>query len=495
MIDLTKLKKSNHEVEVAASNRIFIELGNNTYDFRDILSEFIDNSLAARRENQMLKVEIEIHQDSTGIPRAIAIRDNASGIPAEKLGDAISPAAIKTEDSLNEHGLGMKQGVAALGELGYLATKCEGEEKARVITEFRFGSLEVGLSDEFPFETGTEIVVNNLKNIVPVSQSSITTTVLPKLGARYRRFLRPDNPVLMLTFTWKDSQGVVRNTKTVEEVKPVYFHPNTRSNTPVINNYSLRGEAWTAQLTFGYAPDQTELLELGLGNVVNQHHPYNVSLNKAGLDIIMHDRVILFTQLPEIGITQTRHNSYNKLRGEIDLLSGFSTAITKNSIIHDQAFSECIEQVAKILNGKQAGPDGVEKDYIVRPTYLDELPEALIRDRLRKWLENNPLQSRARVSIEYSVEGIEGYVDILADDEAWEIKINQANALDVYQLFMYLDVGRTKKGFLLAPNFSPGALIAAQFVNDNHEVAIQLKPLSDFPVMQAPDANEREAYF
>jgi len=64
----------------------------------------------------------------------------------------------------------------------------------------------------------------------------------------------------------------------------------------------------------------------------------------------------------------------------------------------------------------------------------------------------------------YVFEGVEGFIDILADQEAWELKREQASALDVYHLFMYLDIRNFNKGFLIAKSFTPGAQVAAKRV-------------------------------
>ncbi len=104
----------------------------------------------------------------------------------------------------------------------------------------------------------------------------------------------------------------------VREEKPSYFHPSTRANEPVILKHKLHGVGWSAELTFGYAPSKSEEYEeLGIEEPAKSH-PYRVSLSNQGLDVIIHDRVILFHQLSELGIVPTRHNDYNNARGEID---------------------------------------------------------------------------------------------------------------------------------------------------------------------------------
>ena len=236
-----------------------------TYDFKDLLSELIDNSLAARLSGEVLHVKISILVDKEQTPKKFIIEDDAAGIPSERIGLAISPAGIQTTGSLNEHGLGMKQAVASLGKLEALVTKTASQQKAIEVKEFRFGELDAEELDSDRLR-GTTITVVDLKPIITTNSASITRSLVPYLGARYRRFLRPDKPILDLVID-------IRNIDTgdslyrwdVKELKPTYFHPSTRDNRPVIHRHPIEGTGWKAELTFGYAPrDQAEYDELGV---------------------------------------------------------------------------------------------------------------------------------------------------------------------------------------------------------------------------------------
>ena len=500
----TASEKKAGEIVVEPSDRLFNELGNNTYDYKDLLSELIDNAIAAIIPRKKLQVEITLHVDNERNPVRFTIRDNASGIASEKLAKAITPAGIQSSESLNEHGLGMKQAVAALGDLEYLATKTVDEDKARAIKKFKFGKIPFFHRD-FEYDCGTEISIISLKPIVETSSQSYTMSVVPYLGARYRRFLRADNKRLDLFIKIKNTDtNVVDYEWDVKGISPVYFHPNTRTNKPVFETHKLSGSGWKATLTFGYAPQtEAEYNELGFtirkdGNGLSKmkkYNPYYVSLGKQGFDVIRHDRVILFHQLSELKIVAARHPDYNVIRGEIDLLKGFQTAITKNSIIADRNFRECISQIQDILTGEIAGPSGMKRKYLKMMTYPDQIPERLLRDRLKDWLENNPIMKKKNVITEYSVEGIGGSIDILADGEAWELKIQQANAMDVYQLFMYMDVGDIKKGYLAAKRFTSGAEVARQHIEQNHKKKIELATLDKFPILQPSNDEERAQYY
>jgi hypothetical protein len=274
-------------------------------------------------------------------------------------------------------------------------------------------------------------------------------------------------------------------------MKPVYFHPSLRNNKPVILNHKLQGSGWKAELTFGYAPTDEEYKELNMERLP-KYHPYFVSMAKQGLDIIIHDRVVLFHQLSEIGLVNVRHSDYNLFRGEIDLKEGFSTAITKNFIIQDEHFADCIKKVNDFLT---SGDESSPKNYLKQKTYPQEIPEALLRDRLATWLQANPLTKRKDVKTEYTVGGLGGFIDILADGEAWEIKRLQADGLDAYQLFAYMDMGNIDKGYLIAPSFTTGAQAARDYIQSKHKKQIELAHINSFPINHPPSAQERAEYY
>ncbi len=309
--------------EVIPSDRIFEELGNNTYDFKDLLSELIDNSIAAKLDDRLLKVSIKIMVDDNNVATKFIFSDNASGISDEELPVAISPAAKKTENSLNEHGLGMKQAVASLGKLESLITKTKEDESSKKINEFKFGEIEVYETNEVEFEenSGTQISVVELKPIVVTNTTSLTRTYKPYLGARYRKFLKPSAKKLDLRlYVQKTREENPFYEVVIEEEKPVYFHPSTRENRPVIQSYELKGSDWKAKLTFGYAPTlEGEYEELAIDKP-NKWHPYRISRSTQGLDILLHDRVILFHQLHELDFVPGEHSDYNDIRGEIELI-------------------------------------------------------------------------------------------------------------------------------------------------------------------------------
>jgi hypothetical protein len=486
MIEMSDAKPSDLTIKIPPSNNIWSVLGNNTYDFVDLVSELLDNAVAAKVPGVLLTVKMQVGVSDDRQRTFFVISDDAAGIPTQRLGEAISPAAIQTRGTLNEHGLGMKQAIASLGELAYLATKTELDPEAIIVEKFQWEDITTK-SVAVPWAHGTEIKVVKLKPVVPMYSEHYTRDVVEYLGARYRRFLLPDNRQMRLSIELVDADDQEKQviySKDIELVKPIYFSPKTRDNKPVVEKLPFKGKGWEAQLTFGYAPTDEEYRELGLTKPT-KFQPYKVSQGKQGLDVILHNRVLMFHALSSIGLVDSPHNDYNFVRGEIDLLKGFSTAITKNSIVLDRHFQECTAEIRKYLG---------EHKLLERKTYVEDLPEVLLRDRLKQWLLDNPIEPKKDVKTEYSVQGLSGWIDVLADGEAWELKKDQADGLDVYQLFAYLDMGNIERGVLVAKSFSTGCESAAQHITETHGKKIKLEKLEKFPITSPMTDAEREIY-
>ena len=480
----------NYEIDVQPSNKLFKELGNNTYDFNDLISEFIDNSISARIKSELLNIEIEIGICETKKDFSyIIIRDNAKGIDKKVIGKAISPAEGIRNEGLNEHGLGMKQAIAALGNFKYIATKTEYDAKTIIVEELKFGIIDSKLI-KLDWMHGTEICVSNLQPIVPKTSISYTKTVIKYLGARYRKYLKTEKPKmnLVIRLLFIDECGDVESHVKewdVIEVKPIYFHPYKRKNEPVLRKEKLKGLNWEAEFTFGYAPTEEEYDDMELEHPKN-YEPYTVAQNKQGFDVIKNDRVINFHQLSELELVPSKHSKYNYIRGEIDLKKGFVTATTKNYVIQDSNFKELISQIHRLLT---------ERKYLDKTNYNDELPEDILRDRLAEHFKKRTLNPINDVITEYAVEGLGGFIDVLANGEAWELKIIPVSGLDIYQLFAYMDMGNIERGYILAYEFKSTALATVDFINKNHKKLITIVCMKEFPINQIPNEEEIRKYF
>ena len=261
----TDLDLQGSLITVEASDSLFEEVGKNSYTFEDLLSELIDNSIAGRYDDRAVQIDITVAISMDNPERNyIRVKDDGKGMPIEILGKALSLAAIRTSGSLNEHGMGMKQAVAGLGQLEQLTTKTLGSGYADSIDGFRFGTFHTKLK-KVDWESGTEIIIKNLKAIVPTDERTSYDRRIPSLlGARYRRFLGPVNrrAVISLERVDLDDNSRPLVARTLNAVEPIYFDRLTRKNKPLYRE-SFKGkyqtcegrhQTWEVELVFGFAP-------------------------------------------------------------------------------------------------------------------------------------------------------------------------------------------------------------------------------------------------
>lgn len=174
----------------------------------------------------------------------------------------------------------------------------------------------------------------------------------------------------------------------------------------------------------------------------------------------------------------TRHSDYNYVRGELNISKGFHTAITKNSLVPDKHYSELLTALRDFIRDPKKG-------YLKRKTWPTEIPEAILRMRLAKYLKTRSIEPKKDVKEEYVVGALGGSIDILADGQAYEIKTTKVDGIDIYQLFAYLDMGNIQSGIFVAPDYSTGATEAAKHIENKHKKKITLAKLEEFPINQA----------
>ena len=484
-------------IVVKPSSRLFDELGNTPYGIADLVCELIDNSLAAA-VSDITNIVIDIGFDRRNRPTYLTIRDDASGIEFNDLPLVVSPGAKSSSTSpMNEHGLGLKQAVAAMGVLDYLTTRSIKEDLTSTIKKFDFGEIPVTRDNKLSSH-GTEIRVtitedSRMRNR---TEKYYRKGFVEFIGATYRRFLRPASRKASIRVNYFDYNNDLKTYEDVEAVSPTYYSNGT--DNPLIFRFPITGEGYEARLTFGFSPrNDYERQELGIDEITGI---YSNTLEHQGLDLIMNERVLAFHQLSELKLVKSRHNQYNYVRGEIELLHGFTTYVTKNGTKNDKNFDNCIEQIRQILNGESEGPEG-RIDYLGKASVLDVIPEACLRDRLKSVIDQYPDSFYPSLDnqTEHTVEHIEGKIDIYSvmkdgSVRIWELKNEDAIAKDVYQLYMYMDIECVSQGYLVAKSFSNGAKFAADHIRENHKKNIDLVSIDDFPITKPMTPAEKEKY-
>jgi sensor histidine kinase regulating citrate/malate metabolism len=118
------------KVTLSANAGLFRGLAKQNMLFHQAIGELVDNAIAARRDGQKFRIEINL-TPLNGDGLQIDISDNGKGMNVETLSRALEPGqSATTTDRLNEHGFGLKNALATLsGGNGWwqLWTRQDGE--------------------------------------------------------------------------------------------------------------------------------------------------------------------------------------------------------------------------------------------------------------------------------------------------------------------------------------------------------------------------------
>ena len=457
--------KSGIVLNVEASNRLFYELKNSNYTYEQCLNELIHNSIASKNDGKLLTITISIFISKIDSSKNYLIfEDDGSGMNHKQLENGISPGKKAGKHKLNDHGLGMNTSIPSLGKLDYLATKTKDINKAIFIEEFKYGKIKTKESI-VDFEHGTEICIKNLNPIVFMSQVKYTKYLVKQLGATYRRFLSVNNPKikLIINFFDIDNNNSLKKSWNIKEENQVFMNPFNRKNMPNEHNILFEGDNWKASLTYGYSAKENDYTLLVMEKP-KHYFPYINCRKNQGFDLIINDVILKRNQLTEIGLVDKEHDRFNYIRGEINLIEGFSTTTNKVDVIRNKNFNELVKKIKNYLN---------EKNYLKPIPYSSkDIKESVYKNRLVKNFNSNRFMLKEEVTPEYTVGALDGHIDILADKEAWELKRGIASGNDMYQLFGYLDMGNIKKGYIVAEGLSSGGKEALKHINNKYDLKI-----------------------
>ena len=466
--------RKNIPLQITATDNIFDQLAFNNCDDISIHGEFIDNSIAAAPDNSNINVDIKIGGKwidgkldlSTAYYR---VTDNCSGIPASSLEDVLSPGKMAgIRKGLNEHGLGMKTAIVSFGGRNnfHIITKTKDSQYACKVTSLSFEKCSYDELENFPTESGTEIEIRGLTAKIKTRKEDYTAIVVPHLGAKYRKYLSGNNYrgiKLNLTLSLMDENDKIRIDKegvlAKWDIPPV--NPRYRNSLPQFIQQEIVGDKkdWSATFTFGLAPSKNEYKEWREKYPRSASHPY-CTWNKK-IDVVMHDKVIC--QIGIGNLLTSYSNCFLSVRGEIVLQNGFQTSMTKDHIQDSISFQELKEKIVTILTpviNQILGEN--EKDN-----------EKALQSKIKVQKEAEGCE----VSEEYAIEAGDGYIDLLINKEAWELKARQASGGDIYKLLWYIDMGKDvnkTKGTIVATSFSPGCKETVKFVKKTRGITIQM---------------------
>lgn len=137
--------------------------------------------------------------------------------------------------------------------------------------------------------------------------------------------------------------------------------------------------------------------------------------------------------------------------------------------------------------GRQIGGDYIENRYIRTPGVAmkekaieDKMMETFKREAKRR--KYDPPQSQ------YVIDGTDLQIDILYEEEPYELKAEKAVGQDVAQLLLYMILRKRKHGYLVANEWVPTLETVVKMIEENIGYKIDLMRPNEFVDL---DENEK----
>lgn len=497
------------KIKAALAPESYRTSGKTNYNYEEALAEFIDNSISARTSDVQLKVNVKVFIHDN-VAKRIEICDNGRGIPEEAIESVIALGKTHGQGDFNEHGMGLKQAAWWIGDRHSITTTTN---ESPHILQFSPLNHETEVTyiekpDGMTSFTELSIDIRDGSTFIPQETRAYRNLIL-QLGARYRRFLHTPNgsvpALLLLNYETYSKEGneaefILSRSERVLPVFPQYYKAG--QDQPYLNKKRVKAGdgSWEIELTLGLAPtnEQHDTLGTPTENRPTLGHPYYVGISKQGLDLMIKGRVLQFHQLSEIGLVGQRHNSFNLIRGEINLLSGFKTQRTKNGLMTDSAhWPQMIQKVASIMKGDD--PEiKIGRNLLEKKLTDDEVPdidEIIYQRRIANMLRRVPVMNHAKHDVNVEVQlgqGIDVRADIVVGDTIWEIKKGESGPMDLMQLVMYLTITGQKKGILVAQSFKQTTRSLLTMLNEKLNLQLMLQTHADLSIASQVTPEELE---
>lgn len=445
--------------------------------FHQCIWELVDNSIAARKKDELFRVDIYMERRDDGNVE-LYIADKGKGMTLEVFMKSIQLGeSATTEHRLNEHGFGLKNALATLsggnGEFQIWTYSPEEETVHTVKGPFKqemviLSNVDLPELNTLPGSYSTIIKVTVPLSFVQTVQgrgakaSDLDTLrgwLIEHLGVMYRGYFELEEETGEPSGHIYVSIG--QNRKRVQPIKVPMANSNTKRF-----EIEIGGNIYTLEYIYG-SLDQERVKRLVVGNKAKFYYQGNQSTQ--GIDIRLGKRVIATRQLENIWRKKigedekpiSRHNRYNDFVGELlipDLPRGILTTINNKTDFNldDQDW----ENIFKKLNE-------------FKP--VEDIKEYTEKSLTKKWMEmikaTNP---HDKVTDEYNIWPTGTRIDIYRETPTgevyiYEMKVGSGTPADLYQLKMYWD------GLLLSGvQPSEGVLLVESFSTNLEEMANQI---------------------
>jgi len=432
-----------------SSNEMFADtVANFGLDIYDATFEYVDNSVSSKAP----EIDVEFYVEPAGKKKLIrvAVTDNGSGIPLDKVADALSVGLNKQKQG-HEHDVGMKIAFSYFGDNSIKKGlhKVDSYDGTNAYEVLGYEGNTLLIKDK-PTPTGNPYctVIANVE--IEHYMSGIISTMVERLGARYRRFIEKGGKLSASLIDITTNKHIVEYE--VDAKNCPYFDKD-KEDTP-----SESQPLWSKEIVLPCGIEAT--LTIGLMREDNTTGPWKKLKGKGGVDVIQHDIAVSMRDFSMFPVQV--HDTHNRMIGTLEVTKGHFPTLPRKSGLDATSieFSELqsfIEPLWPVIS-KRLG-FGSTKD----PSKFDEkdLHQA-IQNHLNKqsvpghgkvWSDVK-LATSTDTGLETDVTGKE----TLSDSEyVFEAKVDSFTPQDVNQLV----------GYLIAKGIDNGVAVCLGKASDN----------------------------
>jgi hypothetical protein len=384
--------------------------------WEDQLSELVDNAIL-KDKNKCVDVVINMYYDDNPDNSFIEVRDNSIGIPADKILDVFNLGSrVNTEYFLlGKMGMGLKGAVWSIGELDYVVSKTESGEKAEVRAK-PYANLNEMLvyhrvenNDNLleAQKSGTIVRIKRVNDYLPKWTSKAHfDKFVDRYNSMYAHLLY-ENRVRISIYYTNGSYSNVRfdahchgsfplmsNPRHVLDSDPsvgtlghnecIYIQgtQDKIENIPIVTaNISAKLSAWHKP-----TPAQVEWYHNKTKNSAYEPEQYKNSVfgygrDRAGITVMYKGKIIAF------GLEKESSRETNKgILLEIDDDSGLKFTKYKNTLIQNNNYRECMDEVRKFL--EEAGflirTSNLKAQAVAEEEIVDKFIEYIRHDKIYK---------------------------------------------------------------------------------------------------------------
>ena len=240
------------EIDILPDRSLMPKIGQTGYSVSQAIAELVDNSIDARREGQVLSVEVYLDTDK----KMVEISDDGVGMDESTAANSIKLAYSTKKNKLGEFGLGLKTAATSLGKEFQVLTTQNGSDEEYILEYneerwLKFGDwrkhemkIKTGVDKK---RSGTTVRIKDLRfSIYP----NLSGNVRKDLATRFAPFIENGEVKIKVGTKWCEPEPL--------ELKTDYYDPDGKEPFKMKLESGNETWGWRGLLKKGYSGNKGE---------------------------------------------------------------------------------------------------------------------------------------------------------------------------------------------------------------------------------------------